>query len=450
MNTPSPNDSLASWLDWLTHLHPLQIDMGLTRVSKVAARLQIMPASMPLVLVGGTNGKGSTVALLSEIYTRAGYKVGAYTSPHIDTFNERMRVGGQMLSDKAIVDALHTIEQSRLPETLTYFEYTTLAAMLAFRDSACDVVLLEVGLGGRLDATNIWDADCAILTSIALDHQAFLGDTRSAVATEKVAIGRAHKPLIVGDTDPPANLIDIATAERMDLLLIDQNDLPHSALVGEHQRRNAACALAAIASLADRLPVADQYVQSGLANVSVAGRFECLLADDVQLVLDVAHNPAAAETLCTALQQTFPERPVFAVFAALNDKDIVGVAKALAPVITSWYCAGLSADRATPVPVLANTIVSVDNNASISEHETVPAAWTAAMSDALSADQQDSESEFTEPVILVAGSFFTLSDLQAHWRTQSVSIKPWVQSAIKSESKLEPESKSGLKPQVPQ
>lgn len=405
---PTVNDTLPRWLAWLEQLHPTEIELGLERVGRVADRLKLRPAPMPLILVGGTNGKGSTVTLLSNIYRAAGYKVGAYTSPHIELFNERMCINGDMLDDQTIVDALHTVESAREPETLTYFEYTTLAAMVAFVRNGCTVAVMEVGLGGRLDATNLWDCDCAILTSIALDHQAYLGNSRESVAREKVAIGRSGKPMIVGEPDPPDNLANMALSAGMQLQFIDNEHLPNSALSGQHQQRNAACAVAAVAALQPVLPVEQRAVDTGLSTVYLPGRFECITVEQQAVVLDVAHNPAAADALALALQARFPDHQVLAVFSALKDKDIVGIASALAPVVSSWYCAELCADRAM---LLSDLVESVSQSVSASEvpvhgFASVVKAWRAATdaAGALPADQKS--------VILVAGSFFTLTELR--------------------------------------
>jgi len=405
MSAPPLSGSLATWLSWLEHLHPSEIDMGLQRVGRVADRLRVRPASMPVILVGGTNGKGSTVALLSDIYQHAGYRVGAYTSPHIEVFNERMCVNGEMLEDQQIVSALHTIEGARTPESLTYFEYTTLAAMVAFEKLKCDIVLLEVGLGGRLDATNLWDCDCAILTSIALDHQDYLGDTLEAVATEKVAIGRRGKPLIVGEPNPPSNLLAIAQEHNMNVIHINEDSLPHSALAGVHQQRNAACAIEAVAAMQSILPVQSESVQAGLTSVHVAGRFEEMQIENQLAVLDVAHNPAAALSVCDALQAHYPEYRVLAVFSALKDKDIAGIVSALAPAISSWYCAELPVPRATPLNDLVNQ-VEQHQESPVHGFDTVEGAWQAALEAANSATSD-------QPVlILIAGSFYTLAQMR--------------------------------------
>lgn len=415
MSVPSTRDSLDQWLGWLEKLHPTTIDMGLQRVGRVADRLGLRPAKTPLILVGGTNGKGSTVAILAEIYLHAGYRVGAYTSPHIDVFNERMCIDGEMLNDQIIVDALHVVEMAREPETLTYFEYTTLASMVAFNRFECDVVVMEVGLGGRLDATNLWDADCSILTSIALDHQNYLGNTLEAVAAEKVAIGRAGKTLIIGEKNPPSNLIPMAESSRMNVQLIDDNPLPQSALAGEHQQRNAACAIAAIDDLHERLPVDTNAVTSGLASVRMPGRFEQIRVASQSVVLDVAHNPAAAQSVYDALAKHYPDHHVFAVFSALKDKDILGIVSVLAPVVTDWYCAELCDARATPLNTLLEQI-SLCANTQPQGFETVSAAWYAAVKAARAvADDKPT-------VILVAGSFYTLAELRSEIASQASQI----------------------------
>jgi len=340
-----------------------------------------------------------------QLTCHAGYRAAAYTSPHIDVFNERMCVDGEMLVDQNIIDALHAVESAREPETLTYFEYTTLASMVAFARLQCDVVIMEVGLGGRLDATNLWDADCAILTSIALDHQDYLGDTLEAVAAEKVAIGRANKTLIIGEQNPPSNLLPMAEAGSMNVRFIDNENLPQSALYGIHQQRNAACALAAINDLQEQLPVAHSAIQSGLSSVHVPGRFERLSIGSQSVVFDVAHNPAAAKTVCDALLLHYPDHRVYAVFSALKDKDIAGIVTALAPAISSWYCAALSVPRATPVTQLEEQVL-LCTNIQPQGYASVAQAWHAALDDA------GSITDAKPVVILVAGSFYTLSEMR--------------------------------------
>ncbi|MGQ7843555.1 bifunctional folylpolyglutamate synthase/dihydrofolate synthase [Granulosicoccus sp. 3-233] len=402
-DVPGTAAPLAQWLSWLETIHPVAIDMGLDRVSRVADRLQLRPVDCPVVLVGGTNGKGSTVAMLSAIYGAAGYRVGAYTSPHIDDFRERIRINGEMASARDVVDALAFVEAGRPPETLTYFEYTTLAAMQIFRQAQCDVCLLEVGLGGRLDATNLWDADCAVVTSIALDHEEFLGSDISVIATEKAAIGRTGRTLVVGEPDPPASLSSFANREGIRLEQV--GDLPSSALPltnlqGEHQRRNAACAAAVVTQLDERLPVSAETLRTALLKVGIPARFEQGHCDGVSVVMDVAHNPAGAEALCRTWQQVFAGQRAEVVFAALADKDLAGIVAALEPVVAHWHCVQLDVARAMPLEQLAQSVQEASEHP-LSQHASVADAWQTASAAARK----------NGTAVLVAGSFHTIASV---------------------------------------
>ncbi len=402
---PSVNDGLSRWLQWLESIHPMEIDLGLDRVRRVAARMQLLILNAPLILVAGTNGKGSTVALLEQIYLNAGYSVGAYTSPHIHKFNERIRIDGYEVSDEAIIEALIAVEAQRQDDSLTYFEYTTLAAMSIFRQRKCAVLLLEVGLGGRLDACNLWDADVSIVTSIALDHAAFLGNDRAVVAIEKAAIGRFGMPLIVGDTDPPESLFGLVEERGMLLTHIGGwpvRQLPQLRLAGEHQQRNAACALAAIEALADRLPVSATATRAALDTVVVTGRFDVLEYKGVTVVLDVAHNPAAAEALASTWQAEFGKRAAHAVFAVLADKDIERVIAPLIPHVRHWYCVQLDVPRATPAAQLAGLLnTRIGNDSAVTSSDSVASGFRLAHKHAL----QDGLP------VLVCGSFHVLEAL---------------------------------------
>ena len=343
------SNSLESWLDWLETIHPTTIDMTLERVERVAARLQLGSVEIPLITVAGTNGKGSTVAMLAAIYSANGYNVGSYTSPHIIDFRERIRINGAMVDGSVIVQAFRAIEDLREPDTLTFFEYTTLAAMQVFIDAAVDVIVLEVGLGGRLDATNLWDTDCAILTSIALDHESYLGSDRSVIATEKAAIGRPGKPFVLGELDPPDSFW--AYAKEHSLLVEDIGSLPIAALPltslpGDHQRRNAGCAVTAVELMSKQLPVDALKVDSALMQVQIDGRFSRHQVNGITVITDVAHNPAGASTLVDTWYAEMGDQTAHLVFAALGDKDIAGVATALAPIVAHWHCAALDDARA--------------------------------------------------------------------------------------------------------
>lgn len=409
---PNVVQPLDHWLRWLETIHPTEIEMGLTRVSAVADRLGLRPANKPLILVGGTNGKGSTVAMLSAIYTQAGYRVGSYTSPHIEHFCERIKIGRDMASEQCVVEALSFVEGGRAPDTLTYFEYTTLAAMHVFMKKQCDVLLFEVGLGGRLDATNIWDADCSIVTSIARDHEAYLGSDLSVIATEKAAIGRSRKPLIVGDSHPPASLFHFAKEQGMQVHHVGadaESDLPVTAMAGAHQQRNAGCAVAAVAALSQQLPVSNADVVEALASVQVSARFERMEFDGIRVVMDVAHNPAGAQALLEAWTKEFGAQQCELVFAVLSDKDIVGIVSALQPIAAQWHCFDLDVPRATPVAELDKTIKSLEKNASVVSHESAESAWRSACGCARKFNR----------AVLVVGSFHTISDIREQMTTSA-------------------------------
>jgi dihydrofolate synthase/folylpolyglutamate synthase len=377
--------------------------MGLDRVSLVADRLGLRPVGKPLILVGGTNGKGSTVAMLSAIYTTAGYRVGTYTSPHISDFRERIRINGEMAAASDIVEALAFVEAKRTPQTLTYFEYTTLAAMRVFLQAQCDVYVLEVGLGGRLDATNLWDADCSVVTSIALDHEDYLGSDLSVIATEKAAIGRRGKLLVVGEPEPPESLFAFASDKGIPCLHVGRQPLdalPVTTLKGSHQRRNAGCAVAVVENLQALLPVDENSVKQALNSLHVSARFERLVHSGVSVVLDVAHNPAGAEALCQAWQEEFGDIQAQVVFSALADKDLAGIIDALDPIVAGWHCFELHVARATPLHSL-ETILQKNSLKTVKSHASADLAWQAARSAAAMATG----------AVLVAGSFHTIADV---------------------------------------
>jgi dihydrofolate synthase/folylpolyglutamate synthase len=378
--------------------------MGLERVGKVADRLGMRPVSSPLVLVGGTNGKGSTVSMLTAIYVAAGYRVGSYTSPHIHDFRERIQINGEMASATEIVDALAFVEGSRAPQTLTYFEYTTLAAMRVFQQRLCDVYVLEVGLGGRLDATNLWDADCSVVTSIALDHEDYLGSDLSVIATEKAAIGRQNKVLVVGEPDPPASLWGFAENNGIiveHVGILSAAELPQTGLAGVHQRRNAACAVAVVNTLSGRLPVEESTITSALLDVVIPARFEELSIQGIPVLLDVAHNPAGAVALAVAWRERYPSQQAQVIFACLADKDLDGIVTALAPIAAQWHIVPLEGPRTVPSDELAKQVQGTVTEP-VSAYSSASDAWLAALQCA---------GQNTQP-ILIAGSFYTIADVR--------------------------------------
>ncbi|MDR0457407.1 MAG: bifunctional tetrahydrofolate synthase/dihydrofolate synthase [Burkholderiaceae bacterium] len=356
--------TLEQWLAHAERLHPKAIDLTLDRVRAVAARMALR-LSCPVFTVAGTNGKGSTCALLEAMLTHAGYRVGTYTSPHLVHYEERCRLRGEMADAHTLAAAFARVEAARGGAPLTYFEFGTLAALDVFAHAALDAVILEVGLGGRLDAVNVIDADCAIITSIALDHTELLGGTREAIGREKAGILRPGKPAIVSDPAPPRSVIDHAQAIGADLRLIGRDfhyegdrqqwawrgrerryaGLAHPALRGANQLANASGALAALEALHARLPVTAQAVRLGLATVELPGRFQ-IVPGQPALVLDVAHNPHAAAALALNLDAMGFYPATHAVFGAMGDKDYPAILARMDALIDHWYFTGLPTPRA--------------------------------------------------------------------------------------------------------
>ncbi len=368
--------SLAEWLALLEARHPQEIDMGLERVAAVRARLEL-PFRGPVISVAGTNGKGSTCAMLESILMRAGYKVGLYIKPHFLDFNERARVGGVPADDATLIAAFEAVEAVRGDISLTYFEFTTLAIVKLMADADLDVTILEVGLGGRLDAVNVIDADVAIVTSIDIDHTAYLGDTREAIGFEKAGIFRAGKPAICSDPVPPQSLIDHANAIGADLWLMGRdfnytgdkqqwnyggrtqrrNSLGYPSLRGANQLLNAAAALAALEALRFDLPVGAQEVRTGLVTVELPARFQVMPGQPL-VVLDVAHNPHAAAALAQNLGNMGFHPYTYAVFGAMADKDIDGMLEQLKGRIDHWCVTDLPLPRAATAAMLKEKLLA--------------------------------------------------------------------------------------------
>jgi len=353
----SRTDDLATWLRYLEQLHPRPIDLGLERVREVYQRL-LSPRPAPVcVLVGGTNGKGSTVAFLVSMLTAAGYRVGSYTSPHLLRYNERVNITGVDAQDQAFVDAFVRINAARGAVSLSYFEFGTLAAFLLLADAGLDVAVLEIGLGGRLDAVNLIDADAAILTSVDLDHQEFLGDTRAAIGWDKAHIFRAGRPAVVADLQVPDSVLDVVHRLGADLAMVPPLQpasagewdcplpngsllrVPTPQLASAVQQRNAAAAIWAWWLLGERLPFDPLAAARGVATASVLGRLQ-RLPRLIETWVDVAHNPQAARILAEWLQSNRNPHNV-AVFAALADKDLAGIAQPLADLFDVWLVVDL-------------------------------------------------------------------------------------------------------------
>lgn len=363
MSRPDDSTPLAQWLAYLESLHHTEIELGLERVRQVAARLTLT-YPFRVITVGGTNGKGSVCAMLEAILHAAGYHTGSYTSPHLVHYNERIRVNGEFATDEQIVKQFYRIDQAREEISLTYFEFSTLAALLLFVEQGVDVAILEVGLGGRLDAVNIVDTDCAIITSIDVDHAEYLGTTRDAVAHEKAHIFRANKPAICADPLPPQSLLDYAEKTGADLWLFGKDfnysgdqlqwayggrgqrrsALAYPALRGANQLLNAAATLAALEALRPELVVPAHALRLGFLHAALPGRFQ-ILPGQPTVILDVAHNPHAAAALGQNLAHMPHAGKTFAVVGMFKDKDIQGVLAHLVDHVDHWFCASLAGNR---------------------------------------------------------------------------------------------------------
>ncbi len=420
--------SLNDWLALLAQRHPREIDLGLDRVAAVAARLQLGRPAPKVIVVGGTNGKGSCVATLQALLLAAGRRVGCYTSPHLIRYNERICINGAFAGDAEICAAFARIEQARGDISLTCFEFGTLAALLLMAAAPLDVAVLEVGLGGRLDAVNIVAADVAVITSIQLDHEAWLGDTRDAIGREKAGIARAGMPLVCGDPQPPPALVaalaelgavghylgvqsggdfGFAAGGEGACSVYCQNpagdkltfaDLPQPRL----PLPSVACAVQALVLLGE--PVTADVLRAVLAELRLAGRFQHLLWRGRRVILDVAHNPAAAELLARRLAEHLAESPcarVLAVFAVLADKDIDGMVAPLAPLVSRWYLSGLAdVARAAGAEELAGVLYN--RGADLCCCADVEAGFWRAHGDLASDD-----------MLLVFGSFYTVGRVLA-------------------------------------
>lgn len=413
---------LADWLAHLEGLHPrgqAGIELGLERIHRVKARLRQTQAC-PLITVGGTNGKGSTCAMLERILLSAGYRVGGYSSPHLLRYNERVRLNGVPADDQAFCTAFARVEAGRQDVPLTYFEFGTLAAWEIFSAAGLDAIILEVGLGGRLDATNCYDADCAIVTTVALDHMDYLGATREAIGAEKAGICRAGRPFVCGDPDPPRSLTDVCRRASADFWRIGRDfgflrqegqwqywsrdgrrigGLAFPALRGDCQLHNASCAIAALDVLRDRLPVVAQDIRRGLSEVEIAGRCQ-VLPGRPQIVLDVAHNPQAAVELAASLGGMGFARTTWAVFGMMADKDIAGVVEAMKCRVDRWLPCDLPGSRAASAALLGDIIAKVGAGETAGRFAS-PAEGLAFAQGKVGVDDR----------ILAFGSFLTVADV---------------------------------------
>jgi dihydrofolate synthase/folylpolyglutamate synthase len=438
LNKPQPAiqpKTAVEWLAYIEALHPKAIAMGLDRVKLVINKLQLSPA-FPIITVAGTNGKGSVCAMLNHIYVQAGYAVGCYTSPHINCYNERVSVNLQLISDDDLCAAFIAVEAARGDVALTYFEMGTLAAMWHFCHQNLDIAILEIGLGGRLDAVNAFEPSCAIVTNIDLDHMEFLGDTREKIGFEKAGVFRANKLAICGDENPPQSLVEYAKKIGANLQLIQRDfqvkktnngwqysaentqlDLPMLGLIGDFQLNNAACVVRAVLHLSDILPLIRSEpseaglqvnIQEALRTTRLLGRFQQLQSTP-KVIVDVAHNPHAAKSLAQNLKSTACVGKTLAVFGMLADKDVAGVISAVHGEIDAWYLADIHSARGAKAVTLQNILIKSGIKRPIKMFDDVAAALAAACIDA---DKNDR--------IIVFGSFYTVAG--AMTTMQSVSV----------------------------
>lgn len=402
---PQATSPLATWLSYLEHLHSKTIDLGLTRVNEVAGRMAVVKPAPFVFTVAGTNGKGTTCRTLESVLMAAGYRVGVYSSPHLVRYTERVRVQGEELPEAAHTASFAEIEAARGEISLSYFEFGTLSALWLFKQAQLDVVILEVGLGGRLDATNIVDADVAVVTSIALDHTDWLGPDRESIGREKAGIFRSGRPAIVGEPDMPHTIADVA-AEKGAVLRRRGVDWRYASgeqgwdfsdeqgtLAGLPQPQvpmpNAATALAALR--ASGLTVSEQAIRDGIRQAMLPGRFQ-IIGEAPRVILDVAHNPHAAAYLAGRLKSLPKTGRVLAVIGMLHDKDIAGTLANLMAEVDCWYCAPLEGPRGATAEQLLEHLRTGRACADVAQ------AWHAAMADA-----------GPEDTVLVCGSFHTVA-----------------------------------------
>ncbi len=412
---PQATSSLEMWLDYLSNIHSSAIDLGLDRVQAVATKANLTKPASTVITVAGTNGKGSTCALMESILLDAGYSVGVYSSPHLIRYNERVRINGIDVEDTKHCQAFDFIEQQRGDISLSLFEFGTLAALRIFQTEKVDVVLLEVGLGGRLDATNVVDHDVSVITSLAIDHVDWLGDDINVIGFEKAGIYRSGKPAICGQPTPPATVAAHADDIGADFFQVgiqfnyqltekgwrwssgafELEDLPVPSL----PLPNAATALMALG--ASELQITDINIVNGLNNARLAGRMQ-MLQSEPEIILDVAHNPHSAEYLVEKMKRQYSEKNIHIVVAMLHDKDVKATLEALSPIATKWYPASLAGPRAATAEELCQFLPE--------DQTQFPTPVEAFESAKQSARRED--------VILVVGSFHTVGEVLEHWQQQ--------------------------------
>lgn len=424
--------TLEEWLAWQERLHHRSIDLGLERVRAVYRRLNGGRKPHYTITVGGTNGKGSCVALLDTILREAGYRTAVYTSPHLLRYNERVVIDGLAVEDAPLIEAFDRIDAVRHGASLSYFEFGTLAALDLFARAEVDVQILEVGLGGRLDAVNIVDADAALIASIDLDHQEWLGPDRESIGHEKAGIFRRGRPAVLGDCRIPASVQQHALRHGVPLHCLGREfhwtlhgdgswtfeygalrlqELPPSALAGRHQFDNASAVLALLAAVRERLPVPAEAVRRGLQTVYLPGRYQ-VIPGRVPMLIDVAHNPQAAQRLAEYLEVHYAQVPIHAVFAVMRDKDLAGIVDALRSRIDSWHLAPLDMARAAEPRQLAEALGTLGCQAVHS--------GSASAAEAFAAAEQAAD---REGLVLVFGSFFLAAEFFRWYPSKATTLR---------------------------
>ena len=385
--------TLDEWLSWQEQLMEETILLGLDRVQLVYQRL--FPDGVPFlaITVGGTNGKGSTIAFIDSIYRDSKYRVGCFTSPHLIKYNERFAIDGEIVNDSVIIKAFEAIEEKREGVSLTYFEFSTLAALIIFSEAAVDIAILEVGLGGRLDSVNIVDSDVSVITDIAIDHTDYLGDTRESIGTEKAGIMRTAKPCICGDQHPPNSVLAYAKKIDTPLTLVKEQYKGEIGLEGVHQKLNAAVAIKVIEAISDQFPVSKEMIKCGIKQAQIVARFEKVNVGSKTVILDVAHNPAAVQTLVNTLSDSPME--TVAIFSALADKNIDDMISFAAAHIKHWFLVPLSAKRSIQIETLEDKFDD-------SQETTVCVSMASAIEQALALKEIQR--------IVIFGSFYTVAD----------------------------------------
>ncbi len=425
---------------WQAALHPVEIELGLERCRQVAQRLKLLPPRYTVITVAGTNGKGSSVAMLDTAYRIAGYRVGTYTSPHLVHYNERIRLAGEPVADDVICRAFTQVEAARGETPLTFFEFGTLAALVIFAEAAPDIAILEVGMGGRLDAVNMLDADVAVIATLDIDHVEWLGRTREIIAREKAGILRSGRPAVCSDPAVPASLLAYADEQAVPLALLGVDyhfseqgerwswwsgavslpDLPRPALSGSYQLRNAAGVLKVIDLLQSRHPVTGEQLADALARVRLQGRFQ-RFSGPVELILDVAHNAQAVGAFAANLAALPTVSRTHVVLGMLRTKDRVGVMRTLDPLVDRWHLATADAARGASAAELHATWQSLPRRRPATCYESIAQAWRAACTEAAVGER-----------ILVIGSFLTvgdvLRDLAAREDPTTLSAGTWTRS----------------------